>query len=443
MNQLFKFFIIAPFLLAACDNVSERTLNDYHLTFDGVDDRQILVVAEIEMAGNTLIVDPDEIWYIPGAESWWQGITIERIEDMDGNALVVGALEGHRLFIEGVNNQRIRIHYTVDISFVDETLPYGNSAAGASFEDGFFTVARPLFISGEGFPGARITIEKSAGLNFDAPWRLEGEGYSVDKFDHLIRAVVSFGNYQALNHLEGGLDYRLIVFGMEPEVANVLKQTMMKISEYYLETYPMPSASRYIQVAYPGPYLAGEAYPKSSVSSVVPEKIAEGGWKLTLAHELFHTWNPFLIPGTETEEMEWFKEGFTNYLTGRALVETGEISAKDWAAQSQKTYAQYIENLKNSPENITIATSGVDKDEYGDLVYHGGAAIAAWLDQEIINVSEGRKDLKLLMAAFIKTGTYLDVTSFLAVAADIDPVLAKELETYLTTKTPVPLGLAQ
>ena len=37
---------------------------------------------------------------------------------------------------------------------------------------------------------------------------------------------------------------------------------------------------------------------------------------------------------------------------------------------------------KAAAAGVAIATSGLDKGEYGDIVYHGGAALAAWLDQE-------------------------------------------------------------
>lgn len=258
----------------------------------------------------------------------------------------------------------------------------------------------------------------------------------------MTQATVSFGDYEVLAQTSSSLDYRLIAFGLEPEVQSILSQTMTTISKYYLGYYPLPSASRYVQFVYPAKYMGGEAYPTSSVSAVVSEKIKEGQWKLTLAHELFHVWNPFLIPGAETEEMEWFKEGFTNYLSERALLETSEIEEATWKSHVLAHYSNYLEGLEAAPETVTVATSGTDKDEYGALVYDGGRAIAAWLDRELIRTSGGETDLRALIVKLINTAntgkTILNVKSFLEAVAVTDSDISEDLKTYLVTKTPVP-----
>ncbi|MEE8371479.1 MAG: hypothetical protein V3R73_04965 [Sphingomonadales bacterium] len=442
MRSFFMIFTVSLVFLLAPGRAMAGEPNQYRLTFKSIEARQIKVEAEVQLSGNSLVVDAGEIWYLPETTSWWDRISVERLEDMAGNPLKLGERQGPRRRIEGPEVGRVRIAYTVDISFIDKHLPYGNSAAGAAFPEGYFTVARPLFVAGETFSGASITVEKPGALQFDAPWKLKEGVYYAATFKALTRAAVSFGNYKVLGSPEGNLDYRLIAFGLEPEVRALLNRTMTTVTGYYLEKYPLPNPSRYIQYVYPAHHLGGEAYAASSVSAVVPAHIGEGRWKLTMAHELFHVWNPFLIPGAQREEMEWFKEGFTNYISETTLLKAGEISRATWEGAARNHHQRYLEALKAAPETITIVSSGADKGKYGRIVYDGGAVIAAWLDRELTRVSSGDIDLTGLLGLLINRAhtekKTLDVPSFLAAVSAIDPAVARNLKTYLTTRTPVP-----
>jgi predicted metalloprotease with PDZ domain len=52
--------------------------------------------------------------------------------------------------------------------------------------------------------------------------------------------------------------------------------------------------------------------------------------KSLLAHEVFHTWNPYRMGRINGEATEWFTEGFTQYYQDRILLRAGLLSYPEY-----------------------------------------------------------------------------------------------------------------
>lgn len=127
-----------------------------------------------------------------------------------------------------------------------------------------------------------------------------------------------------------------------------------------------------------------------------------------LAHENFHSWNPYRIghvPDPE-ERVNWFYEGFTGYYEDLMLLRAGLESFPD--------YVQALNmNLRNYGMGEAIDVSldefvrrhSADKKALPGLERRRGAVIAAWLDATIRQESNNRSSLDDLMFYLVQQNT--------------------------------------
>ena len=124
-----------------------------------------------------------------------------------------------------------------------------------------------------------------------------------------------------------------------------------------------------------------------------------------LAHENFHSWNPYRIghvPDPE-ERVNWFYEGFTGYYEDLMLLGAGLKSFPDFVQALNA-------NLRNYGMGEAISVSldefvrrrSADKSALPGLERRRGILIAAWLDATIRQNSQGRSSLDDLMFYLVR-----------------------------------------
>ena len=124
-----------------------------------------------------------------------------------------------------------------------------------------------------------------------------------------------------------------------------------------------------------------------------------------LAHEEFHSWDPYRIgqmPEPE-ESVNWFSEGFTRYYETLMLFRAGLLTFPDYVASfNTKLRAYGLSEAKNVPLKQFVLRRKSDKSAFSYLEYDRGAMIAAWLDATIPAESHGRSSLDDLMFYLIR-----------------------------------------
>ncbi len=142
----------------------------------------------------------------------------------------------------------------------------------------------------------------------------------------------------------------------------------------------------------------GSAF-RTSFSQIIKGKINKNSrtnWGHIMAHETIHLWNGHtLIP---KEQEEWFKEGFTDYLTNILLTRTKIIDEATFYKRFENVITKYniIRDLLQN--KVSIKESGINKDQNRYLVYGGGAVVALGLDIEIRKATNNKKGLDDLLA---------------------------------------------
>jgi predicted metalloprotease with PDZ domain len=125
--------------------------------------------------------------------------------------------------------------------------------------------------------------------------------------------------------------------------------------------------------------------------------------KFIFAHEFFHLWNGKSMAPENAVECEWFKEGFTNYYTLKALYQVGELDQQSFFGLiDQFFYQRYINDPAAGEESIT---RGDLKHNHWGLIYVGG--MLAGISQDLIIRAETNNEKCLddaMRALFQKYG---------------------------------------
>jgi predicted metalloprotease with PDZ domain len=127
--------------------------------------------------------------------------------------------------------------------------------------------------------------------------------------------------------------------------------------------------------------------------------------RLIFAHEFFHLWNgkSFTPSG---EDSEWFKEGFSNYYTLKALHRIGYLTDESYLELLAGFFYQRYES--DSAVGQQPLTRGDLKHEHWGLIYSGGMFVAIAQDLQIRSAD--------FFARYVYGTERLPVAQFLALA---------------------------
>jgi predicted metalloprotease with PDZ domain len=134
--------------------------------------------------------------------------------------------------------------------------------------------------------------------------------------------------------------------------------------------------------------------------------------KSQLAHEIFHTWNPYRMGIAAGDDTQWFTEGFTRYYQDRMLLRAQLID-----------YPQYLERLNriiaaywSSPDRNWTQAQWLDRKQAHHAAeyegpYRRGAVIALWVDQRIREQSGGHSSLNERMLSLVRSKPDVELTT--------------------------------
>lgn len=123
----------------------------------------------------------------------------------------------------------------------------------------------------------------------------------------------------------------------------------------------------------------------------------------TLAHEGFHTWNPLKMGprGQDASQINWFREGFTDYYSGVLLLRSGFFSFPDYIQHLNDRIREY-EAAELETESIPGRATVPRSTSLDELPYIRGAIYALWLDGEIRKESHNKSSLDDFMRKLVQ-----------------------------------------
>jgi predicted metalloprotease with PDZ domain len=163
--------------------------------------------------------------------------------------------------------------------------------------------------------------------------------------------------------------------------------------------------------------------------------------KSQLAHEVFHTWNPYQIGRASGDVTEWFTEGFTRYYQDRILLQARLVSYPEYINRLN----QIVTGYWSSPERNWTQQQWLDHKQSGDseseLPYQRGAVIALWLDETIRRETTNKLSLDDRMFALLGSkGSQMTTESLISTLSDgLSSQLRKQLRSFVEDGTTIPL----
>lgn len=142
----------------------------------------------------------------------------------------------------------------------------------------------------------------------------------------------------------------------------------------------------------------GSAF-RNSFSQIIKgtvNKNSRTAWGHIMAHETIHLWNGHTV--IPKDQDEWFKEGFTDYLTNILLARTKIIDEPTFYKRFENVITRYNITRDLLQNQTSIKESGASKNKNRFLVYGGGALVGLGLDIEIRKATGNQKGLDDFMA---------------------------------------------
>ncbi len=123
-----------------------------------------------------------------------------------------------------------------------------------------------------------------------------------------------------------------------------------------------------------------------------------------LAHENFHTWNPYKMGGEQGPAMYWFTEGFTRYYTDLILFRSGFISLSEYIDHTNEKLRQYELSPARNISNAELTARHESDRSLSDVPGERGMVVALWLDSHIRQQTKNGASLDSVMLELIKEG---------------------------------------
>ncbi len=223
----------------------------------------------------------------------------------------------------------------------------------------------------------------------------------------------------------------------------LFKSALTKISNAYASDMGGTPQGRFVIMGSVAPLITGGETFKNSISLIFsqpPDMDNKDNWAYLLSHEVFHLWNGEAITALDQSQVEWFVEGFTDYMSNLTAFKTGlttEIELFHKIAISCDTYLK-------SAGSISMTQAGAAKGINYGLIYQGGMTVALALEITTRRATKNKKGLAEIMKAMYtdfgighKLFTYDDVIHESSRVAGID--LSGFFATYVSGIQVIPL----
>jgi predicted metalloprotease with PDZ domain len=194
----------------------------------------------------------------------------------------------------------------------------------------------------------------------------------------------------------------------------------------------------------PAEVHSGEARTNSFVLYLSREVEHTSGIKQLLAHEMFHTWNPYRLGELEDQNLYWFTEGFTDYYSLLLLLRGGLISLDEYVNRyNEWLKAYYTSPVRNITNKQIREERGANLDVERQSYLRGSVLAQDW--DSLIRAATGNQYAlddamrDLFKAARVKGFVLSRNTINEAVSHYVKRGVQEEIEQYIENGVTIPL----
>ncbi|MCT6698639.1 hypothetical protein [Rheinheimera sp. 4Y26] len=309
-----------------------------------------------------------------------------------------------------VGDQPVRVRYKVETGHGAYQWPAGVEEVAYKTDEGLFFTGYALFVvpADKMDPNIKVQFELPKGWQAYTPWpKTADNSFNASSRRELLSNVMFFGTaqHQQIQHQDYSLDLVLgAPYAKDSQRFTSLLQSMLQQSSTMFGS--TPNRKQYLIVVNEG-FADGGAF-EGSFSQLIKGPATEANrvvWGNVMAHELLHFWNGLsMVPASVDEE--WFKEGFTDYLTAVLLHRGGQFDQAWLLKRFETMYSRHAIGRYYQRSQASFQQAGHDKQPLRTLVYGGGALVAMAMEAEMRDATDGEKGVADLMRSmFSEFGT--------------------------------------
>lgn len=386
-----------------------RSAAPYYLVSVNEDDiRVVNIEAILPLVNDTIYMSQSDFEPLPnGFAEFVNGLTATNSK---GKPVKLRSVGKGMWKVDAQMPATIRLKYFVNIKHESVRWAVSSAFARAYVVDNtLFFAGRAIFIAALGQEESKITVQYDLPHGWDVatPYdEISGRDgiFQVNELSELWRNGNFIGKFYKEEIGVGKLQIVLVGGSRMKEGLRLFKDALGKIVNTYRSEMGGAPEGKLVIMGSVGPLQQGGEAFNHSISVMFnqqPTMANKSFWGYLLAHEIFHLWNGGALYPANQSQVEWFVEGFTEYMSKVAQFRTGFISEDDFLQQAN----QSIDTYRRNAGRITMTDAGIHKGENYSFIYDGGFSIALALD---IQTRRATHDLKgvidILRAMYDKYG---------------------------------------
>lgn len=365
-----------------------------------------------------VFVPQDDFLYMnPGGDQlrkrWATFVQNLRAVDEAGRAISVTELPDAKWKMELPKKKKVTLSYEIRLDHENHKWSGGIDGVAFARDWGVFYAGRTLLIlNGNSWKNIAVDFDIPANWKATTPWIAasnKANSFRVSSLSQLVNSLIFVGTHEDVSVKRKGFE---LVFALGGNEVIAAKEEFKKLGEGVLDYYidlmggvPNPSPDNKFKKAVVI-INSSDATDGEVIGNNISMLVEKGGDKTSrlfsrfiFAHEFFHLWNGKSVSPTN-DETEWFKEGFTNYYTLKALHNVGFLTDGSYLEVLNSLFYQRYKN-DDGVGKISM-TKGEEKHDHWGLIYGGGMFVGIAQDMIIREATNNRKSLDDLMKDLFK-----------------------------------------
>jgi predicted metalloprotease with PDZ domain len=343
--------------------------------------------------------------------------------------------EGNWILSSVKAGQPVHISYDLLTNHKDYNWDHVGGVDESAFanEDGLFFTGYALFIIPDvSMQKVEVNFELPAGWKASTPWEEKKPNqFLAESGRYLVNNCLMIGKHSESIVKIPGMEMRLAMSAKLGYARPLVEKTMQRLIPAYQKLFGGTPAPAYLVAMSEERMTDGSAF-RRSFSQIFKDSIDEKGittWGGILAHEILHLWNGHsIIPG---EQEEWYKEGFTDYVTNMMLSRTGLIDDETIYRKLEHMYRRYWFDRFWQRDTVSIRETGDHKEQLRFGVYGGGAVVAIALEVEMRKATGNKKGIADLMKnMFTEFGMAKKQYTIRDIIRHVNAITGKDLQSF-------------
>lgn len=406
-----------------------------HYSIKATTDKKIEVKAAFVLLSDTIYIYVRGVTaQLPEGEAGFVKNLIVR--DVNGAIISTRYVgDGNWILAETKPGQRVSVSYDLETSHKAYNWYHVGGVDEAAFtnDDGLFFTGYTLFIvPGVEMKDIAVSFELPVGWKVSAPWETrKNRSFFVESGRLLVNNCIMIGAHNESLISVSGMEMRLAMSKKLSYGQPLVVRTMQRLIPAYREMFGGSPAPVYLVAMSEERMTDGSAF-RRSFSQIFKDSIEKKGmttWAYILAHEIMHLWNGHSIVPEEQEE--WFKEGFTDYMTNIMLRRTGLIDDQAMYRKFENMARRYWLDRVWQKDTLPVRETGYHKEQLRFGVYGGGAVVAMALEVEMRKATGNKKGIYDLMGSLFKEfGMMKKQYSLLDIIRQVNTLTGKSFQPF-------------